>query len=101
MNICKERPDNLPPLDVMGLERTRREKSYMMSRGGSGHNRATNTNITPWPLPSALATARFIEDIDLITYPQGIKRPGVELNVNSQKGKFRFVLKIYVLRMYS
>ncbi|KAH9955045.1 hypothetical protein BC827DRAFT_1239687 [Russula dissimulans] len=39
---------------------------------------AINANIAP-PLPSALATARHIEDINRITYPQGIK-----------KGKFRY-----------
>jgi translation initiation factor 4G len=53
-----------------------------------------NTSIAP-PLPSALATARHIEDINCISYPQGIKSPRVELNVNTQKGKFRYVL-VYV-----
>ncbi|KAI9509556.1 eukaryotic translation initiation factor 4G1, eIF4E-binding domain-containing protein, partial [Russula earlei] len=48
-----------------------------------------NSN-TASPLPSALATARHIEDINRITYPQGIKGPEVELNVNTQKGKFRY-----------
>ena len=55
-----------------------------------------STNIAP-PLPSALATARHIEDINRITYPQGIKSPRIELNVNTQKGKFRYVFKICVL----
>jgi translation initiation factor 4G len=55
-----------------------------------------NTNIAP-PLPSALATARHIEDINRITYPDGIKRPKVELNVNNQKGKFRYVPRTYVI----
>ena len=58
-----------------------------------------NTNIAP-PLPSALATARHIEDINRITYPQGIKSPRVELNVNTQKGKFRCVL-MYVFAIWS
>ena len=48
-----------------------------------------NANIAP-PPPSALATARHIEDINCITYPQGIKSPRLELNVNTQKGKFRY-----------
>ncbi|KAI0302331.1 hypothetical protein B0F90DRAFT_1627403 [Multifurca ochricompacta] len=48
-----------------------------------------NSNIAP-SLPSALATARHIEDINRITYPEGIKSPKVELNVNTQKGKFRY-----------
>ena len=55
-----------------------------------------NTNIA-LPLPSALATAQHIEDINRITYPDGIKRPKVELNVNNQKGKFRYVPRIYVI----
>ena len=58
-----------------------------------------NSNIAP-PLPSALATARHIEDINRITYPQGIKSPRVELNVNTQKGKFRYVLTIYVFARF-
>ncbi|KAF8270164.1 armadillo-type protein [Lactarius quietus] len=37
MNICKEKPDNLPPLDVIGLEAS--DTSHTMSRGGSGRNR--------------------------------------------------------------
>lgn len=47
-----------------------------------------NTNVAP-PLPSVLANARHIEDITRITYPQGIKRPKLELNINTQKGQFR------------
>ncbi|KAI9465254.1 hypothetical protein BJY52DRAFT_1114117 [Lactarius psammicola] len=50
---------------------------------------AITSNIAP-ALPSALATARHIEDINRITYPEGIKSPKVELNVNTQKGKFRY-----------
>ncbi len=55
-----------------------------------------NTNIAP-SLPSALAAARHIEDISCITYPQGIRSPKLELNVNTQKGKFRYVFEIYVI----
>jgi translation initiation factor 4G len=40
-------------------------------------------------LPSALATARVIEDLDHISYPEGISSPKPELNANSKKGKFR------------
>ncbi|KIP11352.1 hypothetical protein PHLGIDRAFT_114747 [Phlebiopsis gigantea 11061_1 CR5-6] len=42
------------------------------------------------PLPSALATARIIEDITSIDYPEGIKSPQVELNMNAKQGKFRY-----------
>jgi len=56
----------------------------------------TDTDIAPH-LPSALATARPIEDINHITYPQGIDRPKLELSVNTQEGKFRYVFKVYVI----
>ena len=49
------------------------------------------------PLPSALATARIIEDISSISYPEGIKSPKIELNVNAKQGKFRFVITFYIL----
>ncbi|EMD33161.1 hypothetical protein CERSUDRAFT_118223 [Gelatoporia subvermispora B] len=42
------------------------------------------------PLPSALATARIIEDLGSVQYPEGIKSPRVELNVNAKQGKFRY-----------
>ena len=45
MNICKEKPDNLPPLDVIGLEPS--DTSHTMSRGGSGRNRASNSTTAP------------------------------------------------------
>ena len=38
--------------------------------------------------PSALVTAKIIEDLRLIAYPEGITGPKQELNVNSEKGKF-------------
>ncbi|CCM03917.1 uncharacterized protein FIBRA_06068 [Fibroporia radiculosa] len=44
----------------------------------------------PQPLPSALATARVIEDINSVSYPEGIRSPKVELNVNARHGKFRY-----------
>ncbi|KAF8070722.1 armadillo-type protein [Lyophyllum atratum] len=38
MEICKEKPDNLPPLDAIGLE-PNGDPSLSMSRGGSGRHR--------------------------------------------------------------
>lgn len=38
--------------------------------------------------PSALGTARPIEDLGYISYPEGVTGPNPELNVNSKKGKF-------------
>ncbi|KAK0226381.1 ARM repeat-containing protein [Armillaria fumosa] len=42
----------------------------------------------PEPLPSALATARIIDDLGRIPYPEGIKSPRFELNINARDGKF-------------
>ncbi|TFY58487.1 hypothetical protein EVJ58_g6384 [Rhodofomes roseus] len=42
------------------------------------------------PLPSALATARIIEDLGSVSYPEGIRSPKIELNVNAKHGKFRY-----------
>ncbi|KZP05638.1 hypothetical protein FIBSPDRAFT_1053990 [Athelia psychrophila] len=47
------------------------------------------TPITPG-LPSALATARIIEDIEKMEYPEGIMSPKLELNVNAKDGKFKY-----------
>ncbi|KAI0343671.1 hypothetical protein BDW22DRAFT_1373702 [Trametopsis cervina] len=41
-------------------------------------------------LPSALASARIIDDINRVDYPEGIKSPKVELNMNAKDGKFRY-----------
>ncbi|KAG9054712.1 hypothetical protein FS842_004360 [Serendipita sp. 407] len=49
----------------------------------------TSANL-PQPLPSALASARIIEDIGKVSYPEGIKAPSSELNVNAASGKFRY-----------
>ncbi|KAK0454504.1 eukaryotic translation initiation factor 4G1, eIF4E-binding domain-containing protein, partial [Armillaria borealis] len=42
------------------------------------------------PLPSALATACIIDDLGRVPYPEGIKSPRVELNINAEDGKFRY-----------
>ncbi|KAI0313314.1 armadillo-type protein [Amylostereum chailletii] len=49
----------------------------------------SRTEIPPLSL-SPLATARTIEDLSLVQYPEGIKRPKPELNVNAARGKFRY-----------
>ena len=40
-------------------------------------------------LSSPLATARLIEDIAVVSYPEGIKGPNPALNVNPRRGQFR------------
>ncbi len=43
----------------------------------------------PAAVPSALATACMIEDIDRIEYPEGVNGPEPGLNVNAKQGIFR------------
>ncbi|KZP10393.1 hypothetical protein FIBSPDRAFT_938086 [Athelia psychrophila] len=47
------------------------------------------TPLTPG-LPSALATARIIEDIEKMEYLEGIMSPKLELNVNAKGSKFKY-----------
>jgi len=49
---------------------------------------AAKKNSSSPPL-SALMTARNIDRLDEIEYPQGIKNPTTELNQNAKDGKFR------------
>ncbi|TDL22991.1 hypothetical protein BD410DRAFT_769393 [Rickenella mellea] len=44
----------------------------------------------PPSLPSALATARHIQDLGQIAYPEGVQSPKLELNANAKDGKFRY-----------
>jgi len=51
---------------------------------------STSKNASiPAPPHSALATARNIEDLGRVPYPEGVMSPKVELNVNAKDGKFR------------
>lgn len=54
----------------------------------------TSKSSIPAPLPSALSTARIIEDIGQVPYPEGIQSPKVELNINAKDGKFKYVFII-------
>lgn len=42
------------------------------------------------PLPSALSSARKIEDLGQVSYPENIKSPHPELNAEAAPGKFRY-----------
>ncbi|KAJ7270036.1 armadillo-type protein [Mycena haematopus] len=44
----------------------------------------------PAALPSALATARIIDDLSRVPYPDNIQSPKIELNINAKDGKFRY-----------
>lgn len=54
----------------------------------------TKSVLSP-SLPSALATARHIDDLGRIPYPEGILSPKPELNTNAKDGKFRFVTLLF------
>ncbi|KAJ7188713.1 armadillo-type protein [Mycena filopes] len=59
------------------------------SESGQPSHGNDKTNI-PAVLPSALATARIIDDLSRIPYPENIQSPKVELNVNAKDGKFSY-----------
>ncbi|KAI9441597.1 eukaryotic translation initiation factor 4G1, eIF4E-binding domain-containing protein [Lactarius indigo] len=83
MNICKEKPDNLPLFDMIG------------KRPGPRNLQTTTTGGSAPTLSSALGTARHIEDVNRIPYPEGIKNTNVHLDVNTQEGKSRYVPSIF------
>ncbi|KAG1856929.1 hypothetical protein C8R48DRAFT_755948 [Suillus tomentosus] len=49
----------------------------------------TKKDISASP-PSALLTARVIENLSEVAYPEGIKSPKIELNANVRDGRFRY-----------
>ncbi|KAF7296013.1 MI domain-containing protein [Mycena kentingensis (nom. inval.)] len=51
---------------------------------------STLKTTVPAALPSALATARIIDDLSRVPYPENIQSPKVELNANATDGKFRY-----------
>ncbi|KAF8520278.1 hypothetical protein BU17DRAFT_89283 [Hysterangium stoloniferum] len=51
---------------------------------------ATSKPGLPPSLPSALATARIIDNLDRIQYPEGIMSPKPELNTGASNGRFRY-----------
>ncbi len=57
----------------------------------------TKANI-PVPPPSALATARIIDDLGRVPYPEGIKSTKVELNINAKDGKFMCAIVVHRLQ---
>ncbi|EGF99712.1 Hypothetical protein MELLADRAFT_94139 [Melampsora larici-populina 98AG31] len=48
------------------------------------------TGETMSPLPSALSSARKIEDLGQVSYPENIKSPHPDLNAEAAPGKFRY-----------
>jgi len=96
--IDKPTPMTLTPISVSNCRKgDPKSRGLLMSGTASMSSmlQSTSTSNIPHALPSALATARYIEDLNRITYPEGIKSPQVELNVNTQNGKFRCVLSAF------
>jgi hypothetical protein len=58
----------------------------------------TNREVSA-PPPSVLLTARVIENLSEVAYPEGIKSPKVELNANARYGRFRCVFLPFSLRL--
>jgi translation initiation factor 4G len=54
MKICQEKPPNLPPLDVLGIEPVD-QSSFSMTRGGSGRHRQASGTMTPSAARSSAA----------------------------------------------
>ncbi|KAF8071537.1 armadillo-type protein [Lyophyllum atratum] len=48
------------------------------------------TGDSSGPLASALVTARYIVNLDSVSYPEGIKSPAADLNRDAKYGKFRY-----------
>ena len=49
MAVCKDKPDNLPPLDAIGLEPT--DQNYTLTRGGSGRRQSSASGMGPPSTP--------------------------------------------------
>ena len=81
-----------PPKEVREVfsrkEGLKIDTSITKTRPGPLDLSGATKNVVAAP-PSALATARIIEDLGHISYPDGVTSPKPELNVNSKKGKFR------------
>ncbi|CAB4483243.1 unnamed protein product [Rhizophagus irregularis] len=53
-------------------------------------SRTTSAPAIPSAPLSALGSARMLDDLSSIQYPQGIKSPNPELNSNAEPGKFKY-----------
>ena len=86
--LKEEIKDKAPEKPPLRLDTAVSTPSEAKKRPGPLDLSGTKGPIAP-PLPSALATARIIDDLGRIDYPEGIKSPKIELNVNAKQGKFR------------
>ncbi|KLO17689.1 hypothetical protein SCHPADRAFT_156858 [Schizopora paradoxa] len=76
--------DTVPPLSTSPESRKQRPIPGPLDLS------STNRSGIPPPLPSALATARHIQDLGQVSYPEGVASPRPDLNMNARDGKFRY-----------
>ncbi|KAM6502551.1 Armadillo-type fold [Amanita muscaria] len=72
--------------DAKGRSRDLRIDSALSEKRRPGRLDLSSTR----PLPSLLALARPLRNLDSITYPEGIRSPKHELNIGAKEGKFRY-----------
>ncbi|EIM85126.1 uncharacterized protein STEHIDRAFT_81994 [Stereum hirsutum FP-91666 SS1] len=87
---AEEARDKVPDKEPLRIDTAAVPELPGKRRPGPLNLQSVQAMNIPQPLPSALATARIIEDLHEISYPEGIKSPKVELNANAAKGKFRY-----------
>ncbi|KAG7091123.1 hypothetical protein E1B28_010177 [Marasmius oreades] len=87
--LVEEEPAQVVEKEKKSLKIETETPSVRRRPGPLDLSTASRPNI-PQALPSALATARIIDDLGRVTYPEGVKSPRVELNINAKDGKFRY-----------
>ena len=92
----EEAKDKVPDKAPLRIDTTLTPSEGGKRRPGRLDLSSTKNPAIPAPLPSALATARIIEDIGSIQYPEGIQSPKPELNTNAKQGKFRYVAVLHM-----
>ena len=87
-------PTDLPS-EFTGLEErigtTLSSPELPHDRPGARDLQTSHTNNSTTISPSVLATARHIEDINSISYSEGIKNPEDEFDITAQEGNFLYV----------
>ncbi|CAE6418580.1 unnamed protein product [Rhizoctonia solani] len=76
-------PGRPSPLSISTNERPKRPVPGPLDLTSAQGNRSAAP-------PSALASARIIEDLNLVPYPETIKTPNPDLNISATPGKFRY-----------
>ncbi len=89
MNICKEKPDNLPPLDVLGIEPW--DTSHSMPRCGSGRSRASNSMPIPGNVRSAAIGSGFLPDSVGKSAGSGFQMGQFSTSASRTSGEERFI----------